>query len=118
MSMTINITAKGMELTSAIQEYAREKVESLETFFDGIIKVDVIVGMESHHHNKGKIYFAEMNVHVPGNSVFVKKEAADLYKAIDKVKDHLKVDLEKTKSKMRQIDRGALREQKAYQEDV
>jgi putative sigma-54 modulation protein len=115
--MIINITAKDMDSTAKIQEYVTTKVESLEKFFDNIQQVDVILGMNGHHHNKGKVYFAEMNVHVPGHKIFIKKEAVDLYKAIDKVKDHLKVDLEKMKGKMRRFDQQALRDQKGYVEE-
>lgn len=114
--MIINIATKEIESTKAIQEYVTEKAESLVKFFDNIQRVDVVVGMDGHH-NKGKVYFAEMNVHVPGQTVFCKKEAEDLYKAVDKVKDHLKVDLEKMKGKLRQFDRAELRDQKAYHED-
>lgn len=114
--MTINIQATGVEMTDAIKQYVEDKVSSFETFFDNIIKVDVDVGMRSHHHNKGKIYYAEVNVHVPSkNLIRVTKDAEDLYKAIDKVKDHMKVELEKLKGKMRSIDREELRDQKEYQ---
>ena len=116
--MVINIATKEIESTQAIQQYVTEKIESLSKYFDTITRVDAVVGMDGHHHNKGKVYFAEMNVHVPGHTVFCKKESEDMYKAVDKVKDHLKVDLEKIKGKMRQFDQEALRDQKAYQEDV
>ncbi|PIR74872.1 MAG: ribosomal subunit interface protein [Candidatus Magasanikbacteria bacterium CG10_big_fil_rev_8_21_14_0_10_47_10] len=113
--MTINTKAIGMDMTDAINRYAREKAESVEKFFDNIQQIDVTFGSLSNHHNKGKIFFAEMNVHVPGKNVFVKKEADDLYKAIDKVKDHLKVEFEKMKGKMRDKDKQSLRDQKGYQ---
>lgn len=103
-----------MDITPAIKQYVEEKAESLVKYFDNIQEVDAIVGMESHHHNKGKIYFAEFNVMVPGKNLTVKKEAVDLYKAIDKVKDHLKVELEKVKGKMRNKDKEELRGHKEY----
>lgn len=112
--MTLTIQIKGMDMTPAIEQYARDKAETLPQYLDSIVRVDVIVGMESHHHKKGKIYFAEFKVHVPGHDLFVRKDAADLYKAIDKVRDHLKVELEKLKGKMRAKDRDVLRDQKAY----
>ena len=73
--------------------------------------------MESHHHNKGKIYYAEFNVHIPKKNINLKKEAEDLYKAIDKVRDHLKVEFEKIKGKMRDKDKQMLRDQKSYHEE-
>lgn len=114
--MKVTIQGTGIELTEAIKQYAEEKVQSLEKYFDQILQADIDVGMNSHHHNKGKVYYAEVNLSVPGKLVRVVKESEDLYKAIDKVKDHLKVELEKMKGKMNEIDREDLRDQKGYQE--
>ena len=106
-----------MEATDAIKEYITEKVESLTTFFEGIESADIDVGIKSQHHNKGKIYYAEFKLQIPSRpSLYLSKDAEDLYKAIDKVKDHMKVELEKIKGKMNQLDREELREVKAYQE--
>lgn len=112
--MKITIQATNMELTDAIRAHAEKKILSVEKFFDNIIQADIDVGMKSHHHQKGKIYYAEVNLHVPGTIVRVSKESEDLYKAIDKVKDHLKVDLEKLKGKMRSKDKRTLRGVKGY----
>ncbi|HAT03238.1 MAG TPA: ribosome-associated translation inhibitor RaiA [Candidatus Magasanikbacteria bacterium] len=114
--MLIEVQTKGLEMTDAIRQYAQEKAEDLQTYFDHIVSIDIIVGMDSNHHNKGEIYFAEFNVGLPGKAFNIKKESEDLYKAIDKVKDHLKVELEKMKGKMRNRDKEELREVKGYQE--
>src|SRR3989339_1221695 len=103
--MNINIKATGMEITEAIRAYVDEKVTTLEKFFPQIIQVNVDVGLESHHHNKGKVYYAEVNMQVPGRVVRVRKNAVNLYKAIDKVRDHFKIELEKNKEKRRRVDR-------------
>ncbi len=115
--MNINIQTSGVEMTDAINSYATDKAASLEKYFDGITGIDVIVGMHGNHHNKGKVYFTEMSVYVPGKTLFIQKDAEDLYKSIDKVRDHLKVEFEKMKGKMRQVDKEALRQQKGYQEE-
>ena len=112
--MTTNISANGVDMTDAIREYAEEKIDSVTKFFDNITKADVIVGTDNS--DKAKPFFAEVNLDVPGKSVFIKKNSEDLYKAIDKVRDHLKVELEKMKGKMRDKDKKVLREQKGYQQ--
>jgi len=112
--MQINIKSTGIEMTDAIKQYATEKVGSLTKFFNKIQQADIDVGMKSHHHLKGKIYYAEVNLHVPGKILRVSKNAEDLYKAIDKVKDHLKVEVKKFKEKLRQQDKKLLRQQKEY----
>ena len=113
--MTTTIQASGIDMTDALRQYAEEKIGTLEKFFPGIVKIDIDMGMDSQHHQKGKVYYAEVNVSIPGKVVRVMKEAEDLYKAIDKVKDHLKVELQKMKEKMRDKDKKELREQKEYQ---
>lgn len=112
--MIINIKATGIDMTDSIKQYVEDKAEMLTKYFENIQKIEAIVGMDNHHHNKGKIYYAEFNVHIPGKNLNMKKEAEDLYKAIDKVKDHLKVEFEKIKGKMRDLDKKNLREQKGY----
>lgn len=116
--MIITIKGTGIELTEAMKAYATEKVEDLLKYFDNIQNADIDIGLRSTHHHKGKVYYAEVNLSVPGKLLRVVKEAEDLYKAIDKVKDHFKVELEKMKGKMRNRDREGLREQKEYEEEV
>lgn len=112
--MNININATGVKLTRAMRNYVEEKFVDLDKFFDNIQKVDVDVGKRSEHHNKGKIFYAEANVHVPGKDIRVVKESEDLYKAIDKVRDHLKSELKEYKEKLRRKDKQELRGTKEY----
>jgi putative sigma-54 modulation protein len=114
--MIITIQGTGIELTDAIKAYALKKVTALEKFFNNATKFEIDVGLKSHHHQKGKIFYAECNVHVPGALIRVVKDAEDLYRAIDKVKDHLKVELESTKEKRRAKDKKTIRAKKGYQE--
>lgn len=112
--MIITIHGTGMELTDAIKQYVEEKVLGLTKFYNNITQARVDVGLTTHHHQKGRIYYAEVNLHLPGKMLRVVKEENDLYKAIDKVKDHLKLELEKTKEKRRAKDKKVLRGEKEY----
>lgn len=112
--MKINIKATGIELTESLKEYSNQKIEGLEKFFDNITQADIDIGIRSIHHAKGKVFYAEVNLHVPKKILRVVKDAEDLYKAIDKVKDHLKIELEKIKGKMRAKDRKSIRGNKEY----
>lgn len=81
------------------------------------MSADVDVGMHSHHHQKGDVFYAEFKLQIPTKpSLYVTKEADDLYKAIDKVRDHMKVELDELKEKMHHVDREEIREEKGYQE--
>jgi len=114
--MVVNIKATGIELTEKINDYAHKKFESVTKYFDNIQKIDIDIGIRTNHHQKGKIFYAETNIHVPGKIIRVVKDSEDLYKAIDKVKDHLKVEFEKLKGKMRNKNKKVLRGMKAYQD--
>ncbi|PIR04001.1 MAG: ribosomal subunit interface protein [Candidatus Magasanikbacteria bacterium CG11_big_fil_rev_8_21_14_0_20_39_34] len=114
--MTINVKAVGVDMTDALHTYTKEKFETLTKFFDNIIKADVTIGKNSDHHQNGDIFFAHATLQIPNHgNLYVEKTEQDLYKAIDKVKDHLKIELEKLKGHMRAKDKDIIREQKAYQ---
>lgn len=112
--MNLNINSTGIDLTEGIKQHVEEKFGDLDKFFDNIQKISVDVGMRSQHHNKGKIFYSEVNVHVPGKNIRVVKEADDLYKAIDKVRDHLKSEIKEYKDKLRMVDKKELRDTKQY----
>ncbi|OGL71481.1 ribosomal subunit interface protein [Candidatus Uhrbacteria bacterium RIFCSPHIGHO2_02_FULL_54_11] len=86
-----NIKATNIELTPAIREYVEEKLAYLDELLpsDPSIMADVEVGKTTHHHQKGDVMRCEVNLQVPGALLRVEKTEKDLYKAIDKVKDHL-----------------------------
>lgn len=112
--MIIKVKGTGIELTDAIRQYAEEKFGDLDKFFDNIQNVDIDIGMRTHHHQKGKVFYAEVNISVPSKELRVVKDSEDLYKAIDKVKDHLKSELKEFKEKLRRKDKEVLRDSKEY----
>lgn len=113
--MIINLHGTGIDLTPAIKAYAEKKINTLTKFFDNITQADIDLGRRSNHHHKGEVFYAEVNLHIPGTILRVVKEEEKLYKAIDKVKDHLKIELESAKEKMRAKDKKGIRGQKEYQ---
>lgn len=104
--MTINILAKDIELTPAIREYAEEKMQSLEKYMESIRHIDIEVGMAEGHQHSGKIFMCKANVQIGGETILVEREADDLYKAIDKVKDHLRETITQWKKKMEERDKS------------
>jgi len=99
--MKINIKATQMELTPAIKEFTQEKMDMLEKYLGEIqvLNCDVEVGVTTHHHTKGEIFRAEVNLNLPGELIRVEKTEEDLYKAIDKVKEHVAMAIKKYKEK-------------------
>ena len=112
--MTITIRATNMEMTETIRAYAEEKFMSLEKFFDNIQTIDIDMGVNSNHHQKGNIFYTVANVTIPGKLLRVERDSEDLYKSIGKVKDHLRVELHDMKEKMLHHDRDSVRDNKTY----
>ncbi len=89
MSIHINtIKATGMELTSAIEEYARSRAASLEKYVDEkdtSTNMDIEVGKTTEHHQSGEIFRAEFTIQFKGKSIRATATHEDLYAAIDEV---------------------------------
>jgi putative sigma-54 modulation protein len=100
--MNINIRAVGMDLTPAIKTYVEDKLSGLEKFVGNILNMDVELGLDTNHHNKGEIYSCSVVIQLPKEVITVKKTEKNLYKAIDKVKDHARESMIKTKEKKRE----------------
>lgn len=99
--MIIKIKATKIELTENIKSYIQNKMDMLEKYL-GNIKVtncDVEVGLAVGNQKNGKIYRAEVNLSVPGELLRVEKTEKELFKAVDKVKDHLLRSIKRYKEK-------------------
>jgi len=97
--MNIRIKATKIDLTPELKEYVNKKILSLLKYYSGIINADVEVEYTTRHHQKGKVCRAEVNLDVPGKLLRVEKTAENIYKAIEKVKDHFKIELVKYKER-------------------
>lgn len=97
-----NIQGTNIELTDAIKGYVEQKVEDISRFTKRFDPCDVAVevGKISEHHNKGDVFFAEMNVVILGDVIRAHAERDDLYAAIDEVKDDVKRQLVEKKERM------------------
>lgn len=87
--MRINLKATGIELTPALTNYTTEKISMLGKLLAncGDVLANVEIGKETRHHKTGQWFFAEINLACPGKTLRHVAEEADLYAAIDKVKD-------------------------------
>lgn len=111
--MKIVFKGTNLELSDALKEYVEEKIGSLDKF---IVKKDqqeellarVELAKTTAHHQSGDIYRAEVNLNLSPNMLRSVVERADMYQAIDEVKDELKIALiERNKTKTQQYRRGA-----------
>ena len=97
--MKLIIKGTGIKLTPAIKDYVELKIEMLQKYLGDIkpINCDFEIELTTKHHLKGEIFRAEANLMLPKELLRVEKTEKDLYKAIDKVKDHLARSIKKYK---------------------
>jgi putative sigma-54 modulation protein len=100
--MEIRIKATKIELTPEIKDYVQLKMDMLEKYLGSIqvLNCDVEVGLAVGNQKQGKIYRTEVNLELPGQLLRVEKTEKELFKAIDKVKDHLARSIKRYKEKM------------------
>ncbi len=101
--MKVSIKATNLNLTPAIKKAIEEKIATLDKFIphaDASVEAFVEVALETRHHKKGKIYYAEANIKVPGKIVRAEAKEEDIYQAINKVKDELQELLKKYKERL------------------
>jgi len=102
--MKVTIKATNLKLSSEIKKAIEEKIATLDKFIphiDGSVKAYVEVAIETRHHRKGSIYYAEANIEVPGALLRSEAKEENIYKAINRVKDELQVLLKKYKEKQK-----------------
>lgn len=94
-----------MELTPRLRGYVEEKMNMLDKYLGKfkLINARIEVSKTTNHHLKGEIYSAEVNLSLGSDLLRVEKTEKDVFKAIDKVKDHLELVIKKYKDK--KIDR-------------
>lgn len=101
--MQLHIHSSGMQLTAAIKAMAEEKFGRLNRLLTRFEKSDLFIDIElsktTHHHNKGKIFRAEINVPIGRKQVFGAAESDDLYEAMDHCVNTAKRQLVKMKEK-------------------
>lgn len=97
-----------MDLTDAIRQYAEEKLSDLEKFHDNIIHIEVDLGRNTNHHQKGDVFFCTVMVDVPQHQFRVEKSEEELYKAIDKVRNHLQQEIIRWKERQQGVRRSSI----------
>lgn len=114
--MKNNIQAKGIELTEAISAYLEEKLSHVEKFLDQkdeSLFANVELGKTTQHHKNGDFFRAEIKLNTAGRNFYASAEEADLYAAIDKIKDEIISEIKSRREKQTTLLRRGGRKIKA-----
>lgn len=104
-NMNINIKATNMELTEAIDNFVRLKIEGLDKFKkpEEAMQVFVEVGKTSNRHKRGDYYRAEFNIEISGKKFYTFSEKSDLYKAVDDAKKEILRQIKNSQGRKREL---------------
>lgn len=108
--MEIQLTAKHLKVTPAINDYVHEKMEKAQKYFDHIVWGQAFLSVEKRAHN------AEFVIHAPRQTFRALATAADLYSAVDLASDKIDAQLKKYKERLK--DRHKTREEAASEASV
>lgn len=98
--MNIIIKSHTMELTSAIREYALEKMNTLPIKDSDNIRLDIELGRTDGRHQKSKDhYYCRVNTLIGSRSIHIDCLEDNLYKAIDAARDKVDAELSERKDK-------------------
>jgi putative sigma-54 modulation protein len=96
--MNVNIQTVHFDADGKLVNYVIKKMTKLNTFHDRIIKVDVFLKLDNVVHNiKDKI--AEIRVHVPKHSFFVKCSTKSFEESFDSAFESLVNQVKRQKQK-------------------
>ena len=97
--MKISIKATNIELTAPLKEYIEEKIGGLGHYLKRVdadsVSVQIEVGRDSNHHQKGEVYRAEVHLELPTGQLRAEETDWDIRVAIDSVRDKLRREIEK-----------------------
>ena len=97
--MNIKINSVHFDADQKLIDHINKKVNKLGQFFDGIIGAEVFLRLENVPDGENKI--AEVKLLIPGNDLFVKKQAKTFEEAINKAEDTLNRQVTKYKEKLK-----------------
>lgn len=98
-NMNIIIKGTNFDITLERRKFIEEKINAVEKFHPKISEIRVEIECD-HLRKKGDIYRMEVNVCIPGKLIRVEKYTNDFAKSVNKVKNHLKVVLNKERKKV------------------
>ena len=81
--MNLHLTGHHVEITPAIRDYVKSKLERINRHFDHVIDVNVVMTVEKLDQR------IEANVHLSGKDIHVQSHDGDMYAAIDGLIDKL-----------------------------
>jgi len=104
--MNIKVTSRHFKSHDSLTEYAKNSIEELTHFYDGIIKAEVIF---SYEKARNSVKIAELTLTVYGTLLTGVGKSEDFEKSVDLAIAKLKTRLKKYKEKLHTKDKKSVR---------
>lgn len=101
VNLPITVTGRHMELTSAIKEYARKKIEGLHLDYPKIIEAKVILDAKDIRHHTEIILFCSNHITLEAEA-----ETTDCYASMDEAIDKIARQMRKAKTRVMKAQNG------------
>ncbi len=95
--MKITITAKHVKVTPAMKQYAEDKLERLDRYFDRIQNIRVLLDKDGDHN----LCEIEISTALHHHLVATVKDDSDMHAAVDLCMDKIERQLKKIKEKLK-----------------
>jgi len=92
--MNLNLTGHQIEITPALRDYVKSKLDRVTRHFDHVIDVNVVFSVDKLSQK------VEANLHVRGRDIHAVATEPDMYAAIDALADKLDRQVLKHKEKL------------------
>lgn len=96
--MKVNIETVGFKADGKLVSFIEKKIDKLGRFHDGVLSADVKLRLEKDENKENKV--AEINLRVPQNDLFAKRQSISFEESVDTVLDALKKQIEKHKERV------------------
>jgi len=97
--MKVNTQSVNFNADQKLIEFIQKRMNKLDMYYDKVIKSDVFLKVENTSNKENKIF--EVKVHVPGDSLIVKKQCKTFEECTDTAIASLERQLKKRKEKLR-----------------
>lgn len=92
--MQVSITGRHVELTEPMKDYVNTKLQHLKPFFDQVVDVHVVLGVEKFRQR------CEISMQANGINIHGSHETEDMYASIDGAVDKLRRQLKRYRAKL------------------
>ena len=99
MNMDVKIQSIKFDADKKLIDFTTAKISKLERFFEAIIGAEVFLKLENSQDEANKI--VEVKLLIPGNDLFVQRQAKTFEEGVDECIEVLKRQINKHKEKLR-----------------